>query len=145
MKFISTETFSIDDDVIRKNDIVIYNEDTRELYNVTTKIDYKDVNPKIKQYLVKIEPSEPTITFSSIVEQMKEIYSRKNSDYGNSFEQSLDEEGLAAARIRLGDKWNRFKTLSKGKEIKVTNESLQDTLIDMANYCIMTSMWLSKQ
>lgn len=145
MKFISTETFSIDDDVIRKNDIVIYNEDTRELYNVTTKIDYKDVNPKIKQYLVKIEPSESTITFSSIVEQMKEIYSRKNSDYGNSFEQSLDEEGLAAARIRLGDKWNRFKTLSKGKEIKVTNESLQDTLIDMANYCIMTSMWLSKQ
>lgn len=145
MKFISTETFSIDDDVIRKNDIVIYNEDTKELYNVTTKIDYKDVNPKIKQYLVKIEPSEPTITFSSIVEQMKEIYSRKNSDYGNSFEQSLDEEGLAAARIRLGDKWNRFKTLSKGKEIKVTNESLQDTLIDMANYCIMTSMWLSKQ
>ena len=145
MKFISTETFSIDDDVIRKNDIVIYNEDTRELYNVTTKIDYKDVNPKIKQYLVKIEPSESTITFSSIVEQMKEIYSRKNSDYGNSFEQSLDEEGLAAARIRLGDKWNRFKTLSKGKEIKVTNESLQDTLIDMANYCIMTSMWLSKK
>lgn len=145
MKFISTETFSIDDDVIRKNDIVIYNEDTRELYNVTTKIDYKDVNPKIKQYLVKIESAEPTITFSSIVDQMKEIYSRKNSDYGNSFEQSLDEEGLAAARIRLGDKWNRFKTLSKGKEIKVTNESLQDTLIDMANYCIMTSMWLSKQ
>lgn len=145
MKFISTETFSIDDDVIRKNDIVIYNEDTRELYNVTTKIDYKDVNPKIKQYLVKIEPAEPTITFSSILDQMKEIYSRKNSDYGNSFEQSLDEEGLAAARIRLGDKWNRFKTLSRGKEIKVTSESLQDTLIDMANYCIMTSMWLSKQ
>ena len=42
------------------------------------------------------------------------------------------------ARIRLGDKFNRFKTLSRNKEQKVNDESIRDTLIDLANYAIMT-------
>lgn len=42
------------------------------------------------------------------------------------------------ARIRLGDKFSRFKTLSRGGEQKVNDESIRDTLIDLANYAIMT-------
>lgn len=42
------------------------------------------------------------------------------------------------ARIRLGDKFNRFKTLSRSGEQKVDDESIRDTLIDLANYAIMT-------
>ena len=42
------------------------------------------------------------------------------------------------ARIRLGDKFNRFKTLSRGGDQKVNDESIRDTLIDLANYAIMT-------
>ena len=42
------------------------------------------------------------------------------------------------ARIRLGDKFSRFKTLSRGSEQKVNDESIRDTLIDLANYAIMT-------
>ena len=42
------------------------------------------------------------------------------------------------ARIRLGDKFNRFKTLSRSGEQKVSDESIRDTLIDLANYAIMT-------
>lgn len=45
-------------------------------------------------------------------------------------------------RIRLGDKFNRFKTLSKGSEQKVSDESIRDTLLDLANYAIMTVMEL---
>ena len=45
---------------------------------------------------------------------------------------------MAMARIRLGDKFNRFKTLSRGGEQKVNDESIRDTLIDLANYAIMT-------
>ena len=41
-------------------------------------------------------------------------------------------------RIRLGDKFNRFKTLSRNEEQKVNDESIRDTLIDLANYAIMT-------
>lgn len=42
------------------------------------------------------------------------------------------------ARIRLGDKFNRFKTLSRNGDQKVNDESIRDTLIDLANYAIMT-------
>lgn len=79
-----------------------------------------------------------------LLDKMLQTYEKKNHDYGNSFEQSLDEEGIAASRIRIGDKWNRFKQLSKGKDALVDNESIRDTLLDMANYAIMTVMWLDK-
>lgn len=83
--------------------------------------------------------------FMSITQNMAKTYAAKNHDYGDSFEQSLDEEGLAASRIRMGDKWNRYKTLSKTKDIKVKDESIKDTLLDMANYAIMTVMWMDKK
>ena len=73
-----------------------------------------------------------------ICEEINDLYARKNQDYGDSFHQTFVEEGMAMARIRLGDKFNRFKTLSRSGEQKVDNESIRDTLIDLANYAIMT-------
>lgn len=73
-----------------------------------------------------------------ICEEINDLYARKNHDYGDSFHQTFVEEGMAMARIRLGDKFNRFKTLSRNKEQKVNDESIRDTLIDLANYAIMT-------
>lgn len=77
--------------------------------------------------------------------KLNKTYERKNHDYGDSFHKTYLEEGLAMARIRLGDKYNRFCTLSrKGAEQKVDDESIIDTLLDMANYAIMTVMELSE-
>lgn len=73
-----------------------------------------------------------------ICEEINDLYARKNHDYGDSFHQTFVEEGMAMARIRLGDKFNRFKTLSRDEEQKVNDESIRDTLIDLANYAIMT-------
>ena len=73
-----------------------------------------------------------------ICEEINDLYARKNHDYGDSFHQTFVEEGMAMARIRLGDKFNRFKTLSRNEEQKVNDESIRDTLIDLANYAIMT-------
>ena len=73
-----------------------------------------------------------------ICEEINNLYERKNHDYGDSFHQTFAEEGMAMARIRLGDKFSRFKTLSRGGEQKVNDESIRDTLIDLANYAIMT-------
>ena len=73
-----------------------------------------------------------------ICEEINDLYDRKNHDYGDSFHQTFVEEGMAMARIRLGDKFSRFKTLSRGGEQKVNYESIRDTLIDLANYAIMT-------
>ena len=74
----------------------------------------------------------------NICNEINRLYARKNHDYGDSFHQTFVEEGMAMARIRLGDKFNRFKTLSRGGDQKVNDESIRDTLMDLANYAIMT-------
>ena len=66
------------------------------------------------------------------------IYTQKNHDYGDSFHQTFLEEGYAMARIRLTDKLNRFKALTRKAEQQVMDESIQDTLLDLANYALMT-------
>lgn len=72
---------------------------------------------------------------------LNDVYVRKNHDYGDSFHQSFMEEGMAMPRIRLVDKMNRFKVLSKNPDAgQVQGESLIDTLMDMANYALMTVM-----
>ena len=75
---------------------------------------------------------------AEICKEINDLYERKNHDYGDSFHQTFVEEGMAMARIRLGDKFSRFKTLSRSGEQKVNDESIRDTLIDLANYAIMT-------
>lgn len=80
-----------------------------------------------------------------ICEYLNNLYERKNHDYGDSFHQTFVEEGMAMARIRLGDKFSRFKTLTKLSasdkgEQQVQDESVRDTLLDLANYAIMTVM-----
>lgn len=73
-----------------------------------------------------------------ICREINELYAKKNHDYGDSFGQTFKEEGFAMSRIRLSDKLNRFKTLSRGAKQEVNDESIRDTLIDLANYAIMT-------
>lgn len=76
-----------------------------------------------------------------ICKDLNKIYEQKNHDYGDSFHETFVEEGMAMARIRLSDKLNRFKKLSRaGSEQKVNDESIRDTLLDLANYSIMTVM-----
>lgn len=75
-----------------------------------------------------------------IVTNMNEMYKSKNEDYGDSFDKSLDKFGLLSSLIRLTDKMNRFEQLIDN-DSKVNDESIEDTLLDMANYAIMTVMW----
>lgn len=78
-----------------------------------------------------------------ICTELSALYEMKNRDYGDAFHLSYQEEGLAMPRIRLGDKFNRFKNLSKNPEAQAVNgESIRDTLLDLANYAIMTIMEL---
>lgn len=63
----------------------------------------------------------------------------KNKDYGDSFQELWDELGPTSALVRLHDKLNRLTTLMKSKEEReVDDESIEDTLIDLSNYAILT-------
>lgn len=70
-------------------------------------------------------------------------FCKKNHDYGNSFEESLDKHGIVASIVRMGDKMNRLESLTDdSKTQKVGSESLLDTLEDLSNYAAMTACWL---
>ena len=99
--------------------------------------------------MVKDEPenmteNKPQSLFNTLLDQIKDTHERKNHDYGNSFAKSMDEFGMSAAAIRLTDKLSRFKSLIKS-EAQVKDESIEDTLLDMATYAIMTVEYLKER
>lgn len=79
----------------------------------------------------------------SILNEIKQLHNRKNADYGDSFDKTLDEFGLIASATRMSDKFNRFKSLIRcGSSARVEDEKIEDTLIDLASYAIMTIKWM---
>lgn len=72
-----------------------------------------------------------------------EVFKRKNHDYGNSFEKSLDTFGLVAGIVRMNDKFERLVSLNDpSKDAQIASESLTDTLEDLSNYAAMAACWL---
>lgn len=82
-------------------------------------------------------------TFEDITIQLRNLYDAKNRDYGDSFGQSFEKWGLPMSCIRLGDKLNRLESFAQKKEMKVNDEKVEDTLMDLANYAIMTLVELN--
>lgn len=72
-----------------------------------------------------------------ICDNIKEVYEKKNADYGNSFSTARKKVPFYTLS-KLFDKFSRYEnlTLNNGKN-EVEDESIEDTLLDMANYCIM--------
>lgn len=79
-----------------------------------------------------------------ICNQLNRIYAAKNKDYGNSFSKQFNEYGITSSVIRIEDKFLRLKQLSKNKA-QVKNETIEDTLLDLANYAIMTVIELREE
>lgn len=80
----------------------------------------------------------------AICAELTALYKKKNRDYGDAFHITYLEEGMAMPRIRLGDKFSRFKNLTRSGLRQVVDESIRDTLIDLANYAIMTVMEIDR-
>jgi hypothetical protein len=74
-------------------------------------------------------------------EQLADILIRKNHDYGNSVQDQFNEYGLTSILIRLDDKLKRLKSLQKNEQL-VQDESLIDTLTDLAGYAVLGAICL---
>lgn len=109
-------------------------------------------------FQVNDSSNELVESFKSITSKMAETYEKKNHDYGDSFDKSLDKFGLIASVVRMEDKMNRIESLINKsiqnpaypsvsvKDVNlVKDESIKDTLLDLANYAIMTVMWMDNQ
>ena len=82
---------------------------------------------------------------SNRIEQMekiqleaKELFRKKNQDYGDSFA----NYGPIGVIVRMGDKIQRLQSISKNKIALVADEKMRDTLIDLHNYAAMAIMLL---
>lgn len=91
----------------------------------------------------KLEPEvllnatpQPTV-FQEIALNIADTLERKNHDYGDSFGKLYREFGDMSVLIRLTDKLERFKTLIHNEQL-VEDESIEDTLRDIAGYAVLT-------
>lgn len=97
-------------------------------------------------YGMAYETNKDALLFEAITKEMLDIYKAKNKDYGNSFKDTFDKIGPKSAATRILDKANRFANLcDKDIEEAEVNESLLDTLTDLANYSVMTIMALMQE
>ena len=94
------------------------------------------INIKVDKSKVPDQLENNTDKYVDQIEEMLNTYIAKNIDYGNSFSELYNDYGLLSTVIRLSDKLNRLKRLQKADA--EVEESVEDTLQDLANYAIMT-------
>jgi hypothetical protein len=78
-----------------------------------------------------------------ICEELNALYARKNADYGDSFTRNYNEFGIVYPIMHFQEKLDRLKSITN-KDAQVTDESITDTLMDLANYSIMTLVELAQ-
>lgn len=75
--------------------------------------------------------------FREATEAMRAVYERKNHDYGNSFAEARRKIPYYTLG-KLYDKVSRLIALSRdGEMAQVLDESIENTLLDLANYAVM--------
>lgn len=75
--------------------------------------------------------------FKELTEKAADTYRRKNADYGDSFVK-VRQKFPNSVLIRLNDKLNRLEMLmGRSEKAQVKEESIEDTLLDLANYALM--------
>ena len=79
--------------------------------------------------------------YEYILNHLEETYEAKNNDYGNSIADTYEKFGCVSFLVRITDKYNRLMTLCNpnAPEQKVKDEKIDDTILDLANYCLL---WL---
>lgn len=84
--------------------------------------------------------------FKEYTDCMTSIFAEKRADYGPSTEETFRKFGPVSFLVRMHDKLNRLDNLFvKGDTVrKVRDESVRDTLMDLANYCIIALIEIDK-
>lgn len=136
--------------IMSEGDIIVVSDDKTQILNISNGVDIKNMPvDNLIGNLVHMsdncKENSKEHPFEYITKNMYNTYLRKNKDYGNSFDRSLDKWGLSVAAIRLGDKLNRFESYIKNGKFAVDDEGVRDTLMDLATYAIMTVMYLNEK
>lgn len=82
--------------------------------------------------------------FKQLTGEMAALYARKNKDYGDSFTEMYKEWGAMYPMSRMQEKLRRATQILRSGEAQVQEEKVTDTLLDLANYALMTIMELKE-
>lgn len=91
--------------------------------------------------------------FYNLLGKMAELHSKKNHDYAGD-ENPLrnfykcKEMGLSpfqGVMVRLSDKWSRLEAFMKQRILEVSEESIEDTLLDNAVYSLLAIILLREE
>lgn len=85
--------------------------------------------------------------FEELQSQCLDLAKKKNHDYAGD-EDALDnfrDFGAYGVIVRLGDKYKRVKHFTKSRALLVMDESIRDTLMDLANYAIIAMILLEEE
>ena len=77
---------------------------------------------------------------SKIQSEAFELFTRKNTDYGDAFA----KYGVIGVLMRIEDKIQRALTITKNGVNLIPDERLRDTLLDLHNYAAMALMLLDE-
>jgi len=83
--------------------------------------------------------------FNDVLHEMDVVHAKKNADYGNNFHKRFKKWGFLTALLRLSDKMERLENIYEKGQIQVKDESVEDTLLDLANYAVMTVVELRNE
>lgn len=133
--------FSLDYMNISETDLELFCSFRDEFYAVAEKADSikeqiheeKECNTRPNNHKSELKDE---VSFNSVTEDMKLTHEAKNHDYGNSFSEIYKKRGDAYAISRIEEKIKRADVLLE-KEAKVNDESLDDSILDAANYLVM--------
>lgn len=89
--------------------------------------------------------TEDIVAFGEKVEKVTQIHAIKNKDYDGAFYKNMRKWGVVALCARLSDKMDRLESIVKNGKIEVQDESLEDTLKDIAAYAIMGLVELDRK
>lgn len=98
----------------------------------------------LKDYIDVLKNEPDARSFKKITDEMLDTYKAKNHDYGSSFSNLFKECGVTYAYGHMAEKLERVKSLMKD-EAKVKGEGMKDSLLDLANYAILTIMELERK
>lgn len=135
------KTYLSEDEIKKATDTILSmltKDEIVKCWEKALKLEQKDIAEALKKEVTKADKH------SEICKQLTDTYIKKNADYGDSFGETYKELGIISAVTRISDKVNRLKSLCT-KDAQVKDESVKDTLLDCANYCIMTVMQLEQE
>ena len=111
--------------------------------NLTTMTKVKQTRPVSFMFDTNVinmdDVDDKVMSFCKEASKSVELYIKKNHDYGDSFTKAMNTLGMSYAVGKLLDKMNRLIAIyGKEAERRIEDETLDDTLRDMANYALMT-------